>query len=103
MVCCRCERVTDRPVLVRVIESGSGPGGMHYACPDDARWYATLPDAPRWLRGEVRALADEEYRSVACRLGRHRTCRDGEETEPPCEGVTVLRCVCPCHRRDGDA
>ncbi|MBN3928752.1 hypothetical protein IQ279_03685 [Streptomyces verrucosisporus] len=44
-------------------------------------------------------LRSEEYQSVACRLGQHRACRDGEVAEPPCEGVTLLRCSCPCHAR----
>ncbi|MEE1942328.1 hypothetical protein V1L54_23485 [Streptomyces sp. TRM 70361] len=80
-----------------MIEGGSGPGGMLYACPAHARWL-TRPGAPAWIAGELRALAAEEgYRSVACRLGQHVTCREDAEPVPPCEGVTVLRCSCPCH------
>ncbi|MFD1828709.1 hypothetical protein ACFSJS_03380 [Streptomyces desertarenae] len=104
--CCRCERLTDRPVLVGVVESGSGPGGMLYACPDHARWFATLPHAPQWLRDELHARqAAEPYRSVSCRLGQHPACRhaDPPDPGPPCDGVTVLTCTCPCHHRDDGA
>ncbi|MFF3689482.1 hypothetical protein [Streptomyces sp. NPDC002187] len=34
--CCRCERSTEAPVLVRIIESPSGPARAVYVCPDCA-------------------------------------------------------------------
>jgi hypothetical protein len=34
--CCSCGKTTTKPELVRVIEAGSGPGGLLYACPDCA-------------------------------------------------------------------
>jgi len=42
--CCGCGKDTERPVLVRCIESASGPGGMLYACPDCAPRFLS-PDA----------------------------------------------------------
>lgn len=36
-VCYRCGHLEDFPVLVRIIETGSGPGGMLYACAGCAR------------------------------------------------------------------
>ncbi|TQK42416.1 hypothetical protein FBY35_3820 [Streptomyces sp. SLBN-118] len=34
--CCRCERSTEAPVLVRIIESPVGPARAVYVCPDCA-------------------------------------------------------------------
>lgn len=35
--CYRCGTIENFPILVRVIESGSGPGAMLYACSEHAR------------------------------------------------------------------
>lgn len=37
--CIGCGRITDAPTLVRVVETGSGAGGMLYACPACVRRY----------------------------------------------------------------
>ncbi|SFJ80660.1 hypothetical protein [Streptomyces pini] len=78
------------PVIHGVRVGGGGPvtGRRTMPCCRCERRFAPL------------SFRSEEYRSVACRLGQHRTCRDDEAAEPPCEGVTLLRCSCPCHARE---
>ncbi|WP_461086908.1 hypothetical protein [Streptomyces deserti] len=52
-VCCRCERVTEVPVLVSVVAHRASTGRAVYACPDcvvhcppgpgSQEWHATTP------------------------------------------------------------
>lgn len=52
--CVRCGESTADPVLVRIIEVGSGPGRMYYACRGPcAEYFASRRDAPAWLKEEV--------------------------------------------------
>ncbi|WP_432093719.1 hypothetical protein [Streptomyces sp. bgisy100] len=37
---------TDRPTLIALIETGSGPGAILYACPDCMHVHQLLPFAP---------------------------------------------------------
>ncbi|WP_432093009.1 hypothetical protein [Streptomyces sp. bgisy100] len=37
---------TDRPTLIALIETGSGPGAIYYACPDCMRIYRLRPFDP---------------------------------------------------------
>jgi hypothetical protein len=39
LACIGCGEITDQPTLVRCVETGSGPGGMLYACPTCAPGY----------------------------------------------------------------
>lgn len=66
--CCVCERWFGETVLVRVVETGSGPGGMLYGCVPHARMLAARPDAPDWLREDLAKL--DESPPVRARLRR---------------------------------
>jgi hypothetical protein len=39
LFCIGCDRITNAPTLVRVVETASGAGGMLYACPACVRRY----------------------------------------------------------------
>lgn len=54
--CSLCDAPCRGGILIQHVESGSGPGGMVYACPEHARERATRPDAPAWLRAAVANL-----------------------------------------------
>ncbi|MEU2181645.1 hypothetical protein [Streptomyces thermolilacinus] len=43
-LCVRCDRITDEPVVVSEVHSGSGPGFNVYACPACAPCFPPLPD-----------------------------------------------------------
>ncbi|NGO71207.1 hypothetical protein [Streptomyces boncukensis] len=58
-LCVRCHQVTDDPVMIGAVESGSGPGSILYACPPCAREYAENWFAPAWLREELAARGDD--------------------------------------------
>lgn len=66
--CCVCERWDPDALLVRVVETGSGPGGMVYACLTDARVLARRSDTPDWLREDLAKL--DEPQPVRPRLRR---------------------------------
>ncbi|OEV05162.1 hypothetical protein AN216_04045 [Streptomyces oceani] len=51
--CCRCGGATEDTVLVRVIETMSGPMRGNYACEPCGKWYGARPDAPDWLRRDL--------------------------------------------------
>ncbi|MFF3762712.1 hypothetical protein ACFYYR_01240 [Streptomyces sp. NPDC001922] len=44
--CTWCTGRTDQPTLIAVIETGSGPGAIQYACPDCMRIYRLRPFDP---------------------------------------------------------
>lgn len=44
-MCADCERITDRPILIRSVEQGSGPGWSLYACPGCAPHHLTADEA----------------------------------------------------------
>ncbi|MGP3950007.1 hypothetical protein [Streptomyces sp. 7N604] len=47
-VCCRCERTTEAPVLVRVVASRSGTARAVYACPDCVHHCPAGPGQLEW-------------------------------------------------------
>lgn len=60
--CVRCGTYSEDALLVRVVETGSGPGGMLYACPDCRHQYPGGPGTAavgltEWA--STRAQADE--------------------------------------------
>ncbi|MFG3253676.1 hypothetical protein [Streptomyces sp. NPDC048172] len=52
--CFQCQGWSENTILVAVVETGSGPGGMVYACRAHAREFARGQDAPDWLKAEFR-------------------------------------------------
>ncbi|MER5969224.1 hypothetical protein ABT112_05660 [Streptomyces sp. NPDC002055] len=44
---------TDRPTLIALIETGSGPGAILYACPECMRIYRLRPFDPATSGGPV--------------------------------------------------
>lgn len=55
MTCCRCGGVAEIPVLVRTIETISGPMRANYACLPCGRWFGARADAPDWLKRDLLA------------------------------------------------
>ncbi len=54
--CIVCGATRADVMLVQIIESGSGPGWGHYACPEPcAQQYAKRTYAPEWLQDDLRA------------------------------------------------
>jgi hypothetical protein len=62
--CVGCGEDTTRPVLVRCIEVGSGPGAMLFACPDCAP--NLLPPTDAWELVISHAVACETCREWPC-------------------------------------
>ncbi|MGW7349753.1 hypothetical protein [Streptomyces sp. Z26] len=60
MTCCRCGQAAKAPVLVRRIETISGPMRGNYACLPCGRWFGARADAPDWLKRDL--LARESVR-----------------------------------------
>ncbi|MGH3116995.1 MAG: hypothetical protein ACRDQ2_07760 [Gaiellales bacterium] len=58
--CIDCGSTRDGAVMVGVIEGGSGPGAILYACFEHARARAQHCDAPRWLRDDIAVLDERE-------------------------------------------
>jgi hypothetical protein len=55
--CGLCDDYSEGKMLVKIIETGSGPGAGIYACPTPcAQRWARRPFAPDWLVDDLRAM-----------------------------------------------
>jgi hypothetical protein len=44
-MCAECSKITDQPIIIRIIHAATGPGWNVYACPDCAPHYLTADEA----------------------------------------------------------
>lgn len=44
-MCVRCDRITDKPVVISEIHAATGPGFNVYSCPTCAPHFPPVPDA----------------------------------------------------------
>lgn len=58
-MCVRCDRITDRPVVVAEVHQASGPGWNVYACPECAPHFPPLPDMFDLFHGRHRTRGGE--------------------------------------------
>lgn len=60
--CAVCKEHAHERVLVAVVESGSGPGGLVHGCLPCARTRARSPFAPAWLAEDLAVIDAERAR-----------------------------------------
>lgn len=64
--CAVCKEHAHERMLIAVVESGSGPGGLVYGCLPCARLRARSPFAPAWLAEELTLIDAERGHDSDC-------------------------------------